>query len=644
MCEKKLELVIQPRVIDHLGIKMYQKPVDVVSELVANAWDADAEKVDISIDKENNKILVKDNGHGMTFDECQKYYLSVGRDRRQDLGKETSEGKERPVLGRKGIGKFAGFGIADKITIETISKANGEKTKFLMDLNEILKCDSENHSRKPIKVNEATGPDEDAKNGHGTIIELIIAKDKSIDIDITDFVNELSSRFLLAQLSGDFSVSVNGNELKQSFADEMEFVFPRDFTVEERKKIPLEDSEDETWAKEKLDGYEIYWRVGFYEETIKCEYLRGVSVFSRGKIAQKPFFFDLSGGISGQNALEYMTGQVKMDFIDEGRFDLISTERQRINLQTEIGKKIQKWGISRIKFLAQIWKNRRSKKRLQEIEDKVSGFKDRLDVLPSHERKTVKSVLTKIATFERLGKNRFQDWCNAVLTSWETGRLRELLNDISEAENLDEAKLLEVLSEADVLTALNIAEAIKTKIVTIGELKLLVNKGELENTVRNFIYARPWIINPKWEQFKKERSVEKLIKDIGSRKLNEEIFKGRVDLALSSGSTLLLIEFMRPGLRLNTEHLDRLNYYVMEIRNAIDSETGSTIKVLETAYIVADNFNDSKLIRDRIEQLKRDNILFVTWDTLIGQSIKQWEEFLDLLKSRNPGDKRIQAL
>ena len=50
--EKELKLIIQPKVIDHLGIKMYQKPVDVVAEFVANAWDADSELVEIHIENE----------------------------------------------------------------------------------------------------------------------------------------------------------------------------------------------------------------------------------------------------------------------------------------------------------------------------------------------------------------------------------------------------------------------------------------------------------------------------------------------------------------------------------------------------------------------------------------------------------------
>ena len=61
--------------------------------------------------------MIRDNGIGMDFDECQKLYLVVGRNRRGDATDEQTAGG-RPVLGRKGIGKFAGFGIASLVTVE----------------------------------------------------------------------------------------------------------------------------------------------------------------------------------------------------------------------------------------------------------------------------------------------------------------------------------------------------------------------------------------------------------------------------------------------------------------------------------------------------------------------------------------------
>ncbi|MFP4461841.1 MAG: ATP-binding protein [Thermotogota bacterium] len=639
--EKKLKLIIQPKVVDHLGIKMYQKAVDVVSEFVANAWDADTELVDIQI--ESNSITIKDFGSGMTYEQCQKSFLTVGRDRRKDTGKEVSEEKERPVLGRKGIGKFAGFGIASKVTIRTISKSNGELSSFEMDINSILEHDASENAEKPIKVVEYREENEQRKADHGTTV--ILDGVNTVDINLEEFRSDLARRFLLAQVYDDFEIKVNNIELPESFSDEMEFVFPKDFTDEEKEKIPNLESVDNGWAIEKLDGHEIRWRVGFFEDTIQVEELRGISIFARGKLAQKPFFFELSGGISGQHGLEYMTGQMRMDFIDDAQHDLISTERQRINLQSELGKKVRSWGIERIKLLSSFWKARRSNKRLQELEDRISGFRERLEVLPASERKTVKTVLKKIASFPRLGQARYKEWCNDVLTSWEKGRLKNLITEISETEELDEHKLLDVLSESGVLTALNIAESIKTKIVTIGELNQRVKSGQLENAVRDFIYDNPWLIQPKWETFRKERSVLNLIQDAGTKNLDqEEAFNGRVDLALSSGSTLLLVEFMRPGLELDRSHLDRINWYVGDIRNALERETGNPINILETAYVIADNKKDTESISRRVNQLKEDGIFVMTWGTLIEQAIKQWEDHLELLKDRFPEDKRIQEL
>ena len=426
----------------------------------------------------------------------------------------------------------------------------------------------------------------------------------------------------------------------------MEFVFPRDLSVEEKEKITyLQRIDDAGWAVEKFNGYEILWRIGFYEDTIETEELRGISIFAKGKMAQKPFFFDLTGGISGQYGIEYMTGQIKMDFIDEGKNDLIATERQRINLQTELGKSIKEWGTERIKLLCSIRKKKRSNKRLQELEDRLGGFKDRLDELPPTERKTVKSVLLKIASFHRLGKNRYREWCNDILTSWETGRLKELINKISETEDFDESKLIEILSEADVLTGLNIAEAVKTKLVTIGELKQRIAKKELENNIRDYIYAHPWVIHPKWENYRKEKSVEKLIKDIGEKELSFEPYNGRIDLALSSGNELLLIEFMRPGLQIDKDHIDRLQWYVSSIRKHLLTLTGATIKNLKTSYIIADKIKDDELISERIISLAdNENIYFLSWDMLIEEALRQWQEFLSILKQRNPEDKRIQEL
>ena len=151
--ERKLCLKFHGRVIEHLGIQMYQSAVNAIAELVANAWDADATSVEIelpeTVTRPDATFVIRDDGVGMTFEECQSFYLAVGRNRR---GEET-EGKTargRSVLGRKGIGKFAGFGIASLMTVETVSRATGEHTVFRLDLNVLMENDKPSSNPKEI--------------------------------------------------------------------------------------------------------------------------------------------------------------------------------------------------------------------------------------------------------------------------------------------------------------------------------------------------------------------------------------------------------------------------------------------------------------------------------------------------------------
>jgi len=642
MDNKELELIIKPQIIRLLGIQMYQKPADVISELIANSWDADAEDVKINIS--DGMIEVLDNGNGMTFDQCQNHYLNVGRDRRLDTKNDKSERFKRPVLGRKGIGKFAGFGIAKNIEIETISIENGEITHFSMDLERILEFDKIGKEQKIISVTKYSKSDNKIINKHKTLVRLSLKNDIS-KIQVSQLKEDISRRFLLTQQYGKFLIFVDGEVVSYEFEKNLEYVFPKDLIDEELKKFPSLNKISDGWAEEIIEGSTIYWRLGYFEDPIKEEELRGISVFARGKIAQKPFFFDLTGGISAQESLEYLTGQVKIDLIDTGENDLISTERQRINLQSGLGTTIKFWGQELVKQAGSIWKARRSDARIKELENKVGKFKDRLDKLPTSERKTVKSVLMKIANFPRLGQKRFEEWCGDILTSWETGRLRGLLEEIASHEIIDAAQMLGILQEAQILTSLNVAESIKTKIVAIAELKKLVELKDLENSIRNYIYDNPWLIHPKWESYKKETAVSHIISDSGKTNLDKDgIFSGRVDLALSSGDDLLLIEFMRPGLKLDRDHIDRLSNYVSDIRVIIEHETGLALKHLSSAYIVADSHNIDMFIAEKIKSIKEHNIFVLTWDTLISQAIKQWQEQLEILKQNNRTDSRIQAL
>ncbi|MCQ3814524.1 MAG: ATP-binding protein [Acidimicrobiia bacterium] len=129
------QLNISRLTIDKLGVRLYDRASAVVAELIANGYDADATHVTVSLplgtqldnpyrDGQLWQIIVEDNGHGMSPEEAQSLFLDVGGDRRKRSKNGPRSPKfKRPVMGRKGIGKLAPFGICRQIEINS---AGGE--------------------------------------------------------------------------------------------------------------------------------------------------------------------------------------------------------------------------------------------------------------------------------------------------------------------------------------------------------------------------------------------------------------------------------------------------------------------------------------------------------------------------------------
>ena len=127
--------------IKHLGLQMYSTLPPVIGELVSNAWDANAMRVDITIpegliDAATSEIIVQDNGLGMSDGDVRQAYLVVGRDRRKEEGDDTtSPPLSRQLQGHKGIGKFSAFGVAGEIEVESVK--DGETSRLKLNYKQL---------------------------------------------------------------------------------------------------------------------------------------------------------------------------------------------------------------------------------------------------------------------------------------------------------------------------------------------------------------------------------------------------------------------------------------------------------------------------------------------------------------------------
>lgn len=93
-----------------------------VFELVKNAYDADATEVRVVLDvarTNDAKIVVEDNGHGMTTADISGKWLVIATDAKRKRHLERTPKFHRLPLGEKGVGRFAAFKLGNVVTLTT---------------------------------------------------------------------------------------------------------------------------------------------------------------------------------------------------------------------------------------------------------------------------------------------------------------------------------------------------------------------------------------------------------------------------------------------------------------------------------------------------------------------------------------------
>src|SRR5882762_7195113 len=95
--KRPLTMRISLNALEHLGMNLYSNVPAVLSEIVANSWDADAENVSVTIDKLKETIIIEDDGIGMSRDDVIDHFLTVGFKRRVVNGLVTPIKKRKPM-------------------------------------------------------------------------------------------------------------------------------------------------------------------------------------------------------------------------------------------------------------------------------------------------------------------------------------------------------------------------------------------------------------------------------------------------------------------------------------------------------------------------------------------------------------------
>jgi signal transduction histidine kinase len=144
------------RLLTMLGEQLIKNEQIALAELIKNAYDADADWVKVSFvdfDKEEvkdrgkvinvklkpkkeSKIIIEDNGCGMTLDVIEKSWMNPATpNKKAKTGEDKRSDKGRVIQGEKGIGRFAILKLGRKITITTHPQNKNEEYVINYDLS-----------------------------------------------------------------------------------------------------------------------------------------------------------------------------------------------------------------------------------------------------------------------------------------------------------------------------------------------------------------------------------------------------------------------------------------------------------------------------------------------------------------------------
>lgn len=124
-------VVVTSKIVDYLSSGLYESPAACLKELVNNAYDADAKTVQVFVRPDADRIIVADDGHGMSADEFKRHFSRVSESYKRVEDDETVSG--RPKIGKIGIGFIAANEICDELEIFSTKRGSEELLHVVVD-------------------------------------------------------------------------------------------------------------------------------------------------------------------------------------------------------------------------------------------------------------------------------------------------------------------------------------------------------------------------------------------------------------------------------------------------------------------------------------------------------------------------------
>ena len=644
--ERKYKMVLSLHVLDQLGVNLYSNIPAVVSETIANAWDADATSVTIDIREENGEkcIVVTDNGCGMTVDDINAKFLTVGYHRRDaDEGGKTPGG--RIPMGRKGIGKLSLFSIAGKIEIHTV-KQGGQGNALLLDHADIRKA-IKSGGERPYYPKEIPFK-ESLQRGPGTCLVIRDLKKRITLMTAKSLRKRLARRFGV-HCAKHMAIVLSDNQGKGKVTiDDRDYFHKLDYLFQYNsdhasdcanlRKEPFsrgfqfdEEGTPSTGGKFSVRGW-----IGLVDESprlvVDGESINKISVMMREKLAVE----DILQNLTFRSIFcKFLIGEIHADFLDsDDEVDLATANRERIVEHDPRYTALCKFLNGEITRISTKWTRLKREEAEGVAIQLIPVLKDWFQDMGKDARAVAHKMFGKINALDVDNERKKLLFAQAV-PAFESYRIKENLNAL---ENLSEDSIEDFLRTAGDLDNL---EAVYYHQITTGRLGIIealetaVVGNNLESRIRDYLFTHLWLLDPSWERGTevKEKAISTVFTEY---KATDGEGRGRVDIQFrQTAGVYVIVELKRPDVQVDSANLEQ---QVRKYKKAAEEHArrvapeGRQPDPVEVVCILGKNpvnWDSAEEERKGRESLWIQGIRVLTYEKLIHDARKAYREYLN---------------
>lgn len=631
---------IDLNVLNHLGLNLYTNTPAVLTEIVSNAWDADATEVHIDVNRENGTITIADNGHGMNADDVEHKFLNVGYARREDNRQKSPNG--RNVMGRKGIGKLAMFSLANDVSIFTKRK-NDDIVALKVNVPDLRQAIKEKREYDTETINDTSF----FNKSHGTIIVLADLA-REIKTTATYLKKHLARRFSILGKAFNFKVFVNQEEITldhRDYTSRIEFLWSFGKSAQYLKNNSKQYKELANKVNYDNREFEIS---GFIASVSKPSELKdkenevsnnAITILANGRIFQENILEELD---NAKLFTSYLVGEINANFLDDSNYqDMAISSRQGLRQNDERYLILKTFVANALKIVDEDWDTWRKEEGLKEIENKHPTLQTWLNGLDVQDRKAAEDLLSKVNTIRFSGSEDAQeisrkDVLKSAVLAFEKLKIRGNLDRLKELSFFNAEMFKPILKSIDDIEESYFYDVTKQRLGIIEKFEALKNDNEKEKVIQQYLYEHLWLLDPAWERTTKTY-IEQQLSDELKQACPENDSGARLDIAYKNiAGKHIIIEMKKeiPNYQIDIYDLIKQgNKYIDATKQwYLNNQNHNDILGIEVYFLVGTKVKNKiyqNTGKERINGLLREsNAVLLTYDELITRSRNSYAEYL----------------